>query len=318
MAKTLLEYAEWLTERKLLWPAPPPVESAKATPMTKPLPGIRAVTFEVYGTLLRITDGRLVHRHPQALRMELALDKTIQEFNMWNSMTRKMGKPWEQLQTKYLNGLEEQQMASSGRKGDVTEVNSATLWRKLIGMLDKKDYQYDQSFYGDLDEFAAKVAYYFHSCLQGIEAAPGGLATLSSLSAAGVRVALLTDGQPFTAAQVLHAIQRCEQTAVSESLLSSSLNTISADEGVKKPSRTLYLRAVERFAQIGIAPEQILHIGTRLKEDLSVAKSLRMRTALYAAEKLPLQATSQEMSDPALRPDRLLTKLDQIRDVVGV
>ena len=107
MAKSLLEYAEWLTERNLRWPAAPAIESAKATPYVKPLTGIRAVTWNVYGTLLRITDGELLFQHPQAIRMEIALDKTIQEFNMWNSMTRKPGKPWEYLQQLYLNAVDE-------------------------------------------------------------------------------------------------------------------------------------------------------------------------------------------------------------------
>ena len=95
MAKTLSEYAEWLDERKLVWPAAPKRVPITAKPSIGPLAGIRAVAFSVYGTLLRITDGQLLLQHPQAVRMEIALDKTIKEFNMWNSMTRKPGKPWE-------------------------------------------------------------------------------------------------------------------------------------------------------------------------------------------------------------------------------
>ena len=112
MPKTLLEYADLLDERKLLWPAPPKVEIVNATPSMKPLEGIRAVTWSIYGTLLRITDGELLFQHPQAIRMEVAIEKTIHEFNMWNSMTRRPGKPADLLLPKYGNILEDARLRS--------------------------------------------------------------------------------------------------------------------------------------------------------------------------------------------------------------
>ena len=318
MAKSLFEYAEWLAERNLRWPAPPMIESAKATPYTKPMTGIKAVTWNVYGTLLRISDGDLLFQHPQPIRMEIALDKTIQEFNMWNSMTRKPGKPWEYMQQKYLHVLEDLKMASSGRKGDMTEVNSAHLWKKLIAMLDKKDYEYDTAFYGDIDELSEKVAFYFHSSLQGVEAAPGGLKALLSIQSGGLRQSLLADAQPFSVVQLFRALLDQGTISRADTLLTPSLNTFSYVEGVRKPSKTLFLRAVDRFVKLGIEPEQILHVSSRIRDDLAVAKSLGMRTALYAAEKLGLQAASEELKDPATKPDRLITGLDQICDILSV
>ncbi|HMF12953.1 MAG TPA: HAD family hydrolase, partial [Gemmataceae bacterium] len=76
MAKSLQEYADWLDERHLLWPAAPAPVPPKATPYHKPVADIRAVTWSVYGTLLTISDGRLLHLHPDPLCMEVALDKT--------------------------------------------------------------------------------------------------------------------------------------------------------------------------------------------------------------------------------------------------
>lgn len=175
MPKTLLEYADSLDERGLLWPAPPRLERVNAAPAIKPLEGIRGITWSLYGALLRITDGELLFRHPQAIRMEIAIEKTIHEFNMWNSMTRRPGKPADLLLPKYVNALEEARLTASSRKGDLVEIDSAYVWRKMIELLDKKEYQYDHSLYGDLHQFSQKVAYFFHSSLQGIEAANGCL-----------------------------------------------------------------------------------------------------------------------------------------------
>jgi len=43
-----------------------------------------------------------------------------------------------------------------------------------------------------------------------------------------------------------------------------------------------------------------------------------MKTALLVAEKSGLEVNSDVLKDPATRPDRLLTQLDQISSVVGM
>ena len=316
MPKTLLEYADILDERKLLWPAPPKVEVVNATPSMKPLEGIRAVTWSIYGTLLRITDGELLFQHPQAIRMEVAIEKTIHEFNMWNSMTRRPGKPADLLLPKYGNILEDARLRSSNRKGDVPEIDSGTIWRTLLGLLDKKEYRYDESLYGGMNELAQKVAYFFHSSLQGTEAAPGALTTMTMLSEAGYRQAALADGQCFTLVQLTRALRAQGSLPYLEALLPENLNTLSYEWGVRKPSVSLYAQAILRFKEIGLEPNQILHVGTRIRDDLAVAKSYGFRTVLYAGDKTSLQATGADVKNPETKPDRLITELAQLRNIL--
>src|SRR5271165_2972108 len=93
MSLTLEQYASYLDTRDLPWPAPPEVVRPKARPFLTRLSGIRAVTWNVYGTLLAIVQGELLFRHPNDFIMNVALDKTVQEFKMWASMSRKPGQP---------------------------------------------------------------------------------------------------------------------------------------------------------------------------------------------------------------------------------
>jgi histidinol phosphatase-like enzyme len=299
-------------------PAAPTPAPAKATPAIEPLPGIRAVTWSIYGTLLSIPDGQLLHLHPQPIRMQVALEKTIQEFNMWNSMTRKAGAPWEYLLPKYKNAVEELRMVSSGRKGDFPEIDSARVWRKLLGLLEQKDYQYDAAFYGDMDELSEKVAFFFHMSLQGVAAGPQAALALQAVAEGGLRQGLLADGQCFTVVQLLRALDKQSKLPPLSQLFAPGCLTLSFAEEVRKPSPTLYQRSLQAFGELGIKPGEILHVGSRLADDLAVAKRLGFRTALYAGDKLSLQATSAEVRDPALRPDRLLTDLAQIRRVLAL
>ena len=317
MPKSLLEYADWLSDRKLLWPAAPPKVSVSATPSTKPLNDIRAVTWSVYGTLLRISDGELLFAHPQTIRMEVAIEKTIHEFNMWNSMTRRAGKPSDAFLPKYRSALEDECLMSGNRKGDLPEVDSSHVWKRMLQLLSKKEYQYDESFYGDLQSLSEKVAYFFHSCLQGVEASTHAWSTLNVLRSTGIHQAILDNGQCFTLVQLTRALRTQGTMSDVAELLPEHLNTLSYEWGIRKPSVSLYAQSILRFNQLGIEPSQILHVGTRMQHDLSIAKSCGFRTVLYTGEKASLQATLDELKNPATRPDRLITDLTQLRDILS-
>jgi FMN phosphatase YigB (HAD superfamily) len=315
---TLQEYIESIEKRKLIWPQPPPLEPVKATPYIKPISGIRAVTWSVYGTLLRISEGRLLFDSANPLPMQVALDKTIHEFNLWHSMSRKSGPPWEQLYSEYKHFLDEQLMAGCKIKGDFPQVDSACIWSSLIARLQKKEYEYDVSYYGNVEEFSQKMAYFFHANLQGIEASPHALQALQSVGRSPVKQGLLADAQPFTFPQMLRAIGKQSTLPALESLFSMDHVTLSFQEKVRKPSISLYRKCLMRFQELGIAPQEILHISTRLKDDLVAAKQQGMRTALYAADKLRMQDEKKDIRDPELRPDRLMTDLLQIRDILPI
>jgi FMN phosphatase YigB (HAD superfamily) len=288
-----------------------------ASAYVEPLLGIRGVAFNIYGTLLRISDGELFLKHPKEVRMEIALEKTIKEFGMWNSMTRQPGAPWKGMLVRYDRMLDEQRLATTHALGDIPEIDSVLLWMKLVRLLQQKDYAYDAAEYGTLEQFSEKVSFYFHSSLQGLEAEEGALQSVRSLFQAGIRVGLVADAQRFTRVQMLRAFRQQGTLRSLEELFDPALATLSYREGIRKPSRSLYQHALERFRRIGIAASQVLMVGTRIADDLAIAKEAGMRTALFAADRTSLVATREELADPQVQPDRLLTSLTQLREIVG-
>src|SRR5207237_4513763 len=94
--------------RDLAWPVAPAPERPRARPHATHLPGVRAVLWNVYGTLLTINGGDLLFEHPHEFVMGTALEKTIQEFKMWASMSRKPGQPSDYLVHIYQQVLLEQ------------------------------------------------------------------------------------------------------------------------------------------------------------------------------------------------------------------
>jgi FMN phosphatase YigB (HAD superfamily) len=314
MPLTLEQYASYLDTRDLPWPAAPEVDPPKAKPHLKRLRGIRAVLWNVYGTLLAVPGGELYFEHPQKLQMDVALDKTVQEFKMWGSMTRKPGQPSEYLGQLYAMALAEQRVSTGGEKHP--EVVAERVWEALIKKLLQKEYKFDAGFYGALNEFSRKVAYFFHASLQGSGCYPGTAQTLQALARAGLTQGLLADGQCFTSVQLQRGLAQQDETARLDELVPPDLRFLSCDVRARKPSERLFRHALQTLADKGLTASEVLHVSSRLQTDLVPARRLGMKTALFAGDRASLQATPEQLNEPTSRPKVLLTELVQIVDVL--
>ena len=132
---------------------------------------------------------------------------------MWPSMSRKPGQPANYLQTVYSNLLAEQQLAQGGIDKN-PEIVADRLWESFVKKLIQKDYQVDAGFYGSLNEFGQKVAYFFHSSLQGTACYPEAAAALRHVRDSGLTQGLLADGQVFTAVQFQRGLAQEDPKAV--------------------------------------------------------------------------------------------------------
>jgi FMN phosphatase YigB (HAD superfamily) len=316
MPLSLDQYVTYLDTRDLPWPAPPEVERPRAKPHLVRLPGVRAVVWNVYGTLLAVPGGELLFEHPNQFVMDVALDKTIQEFKMWGSMTRKPGQPADYLRRVYGDLLQEQRTVPGGGE-KYPEVAADRLWEAFVKKLLQKDYQFDTGFYGSLNEFSRKVAYFFHASLQGAACYPGAAAALRHVADCGLAQGLLADGQCFTLAQLQRGLAKQDAAASVEALFDPELGVLSCELRGRKPSERLFRQALGLLGQRGLTPDQVLHVGSRVAHDIAPARRLGLRTALFAGDKASLQATPEQLKEPANRPDVLLTELSQMAEVVN-
>jgi FMN phosphatase YigB (HAD superfamily) len=248
--------------------------------------------------------------------MDAALDKTIQEFKMWQSMSRKPGAPAAYMRELYNKALTTLKLAGSGGE-KFPEVPSERVWEDIVKKLLQKEYQIDVGVYGALNEFVKKVAYFFHASIQGSGAYPGAAEALRTVADAGKLQGLLADGQCFTPAQLLKAMRQQDPGFDLGYYFPADLRILSAEKKARKPSETLFRAATEALAARGVRPAEVLHVGSNLARDIAPAKKLGMRTALFAGDRASLAATAEQLKDATYRPDVLLTELPQIADVIG-
>jgi FMN phosphatase YigB (HAD superfamily) len=278
------------------------------------MPEVRAVTWTLYGTLLNILNSQLLFEHPQKFVMEIALDKTVQEFKMWGAMTRKPGQPSEYLGEMYKRVLTDLRMAPS-RGEKHPETLAERVWEGVLKKLAQKDYKYDVAFYGPMSDYCKKIAYFFHASLQGTACHAGAATALEHVHQAGLKQVLLADAQCFSFVQLQRGLRQQHCPTPMDQLLTRSASALSCEVGGRKPSERLFKHAL---SQLGLQPAQVLHVGSSIPRDLAPAKKLGMRTALFAGNKDSLDATKDQLRDGATRPDAMLTELGQIAEIVGM
>lgn len=317
MPLSLADYAESLDARDLIWPQVPPPVPVKAKPAIDPIPGVKAVLWDLYGTLLRTADGEFTLFPEPEVRLQVALEKTIHEFNMWNSMYRKPGPPWQSMIQQYKDYAERISMIGTTHKGDFTEVNLVDIWRAIVDRLFDKEYEYDRDLLGNEDALSEKIAWFFHGNLQATEARDGAASALSQLADLGIRQGLLADAQPFSMLQLERSLKQQGLEYPLPRVISPEYSMLSTRLGIRKPSKSLFDQIIGKLHGHGIEVHEILHVSCRLDPDLKAAKASGMKTALLAAEKTGLKASGKMLKSEETRPDRLMTDITQISDVVG-
>jgi len=311
MPLSLDQYAcEFLPGRGLPWPAMPVVQPIKAKPKLKRLP-IRGVLWTCYGTLLAISTGELQFEADIEFVTDMALEKTIQEFKMWNSMSRKPGAPSAYMKELFKKAYDIVRLTGQG------EVKAELIWDDIVKKLMTKEYAFDATTYGPQADYVKKIAYFYHASIQGTGAYPGAAEALRIVAGAGLPQGLCADGQCFTQVQLKKALLEQDPSFDLAAHLPASLATLSCSVGSKKPGDAIFKAALASFRARGLSAEEILHVGSNLVRDIAPAKKFGMKTALFAGDRGSLNATSEQMDDPALRPDVLLTELTQIVDVIG-
>ena len=175
--------------------------------------------------------------------------------------------------------------------------------------MQRNEFSWDESQYGGLAIFSAKVAYFFHAMLQGTEAFPGCAETLARLPQVGIRQGLLDDAQQFTLAQLVHAMRKQGGEGNLAGLFSPDLSGLSYQLEVRKPSPSLYASVAKRCAALGFEPGQVLYLTNRLTDDLGMAKQVGFHTGLMVVDESCTQLTTADLKNPEYRPDRLLTDL---------
>lgn len=246
---TAAEIREFVRARSRPLSADPPAGVAVEL---RPLP-VRAVLFDVYGTLLISAAGDIGSASPLAERVA-----------RHHAAARAAGVDW-------------------------PEVDVRALWAEA----------------GVAAAEVERVAVEHEWSVNPVWPMPGFPAVVAEL-AERVLVGIVSNAQFFTpptlealAGRTLGELGVCEELCL-----------WSWREGRAKPSPLLFAEAARRLVGRGVAPGEVLMVGNSARKDVAPAQAAGFRAALFAGDRRSYDP------DVSIRPDVVLTRLDQVLELL--
>lgn len=277
-----------------------PIGTDAALRLPAGLGSIRAVLFDIYGTLFISGSGDI------SLAVEVDAEAQMREALTASGLELRCDD--HRFQEAFLNRIRSER--SRMQEGGVAypEVDIREIWSGLLidsrerGMID-----------GELsaDEIE-QLAITYECVVNPIWPMPGAAETLRRLAGAGVQLGIVSNAQFFTPL-----------------LFDALLNVSVADFGFRpdlcawsyqarrgKPDPVLFQAPAERLFASGIRPEEILVVGNDMLNDISAAARCGLRTALFAGDKRSLRLRAEHPDCRDLSPTMVITELGQLEAVV--
>lgn len=282
------------------------------SPILKPLPDIRAVVFDVYGTLVISGSGDVgtADRSPRSQALDEALDEALETLGI--EIDDSADAAIERLH----RIVQQHQQVARDRGVQYPEVDILRVWRQWLDETlpqwqSMEGCSFKNSSHKVNRMLHVRLAEEFEARANPCHTMPEAARLIRKLSDHGLMLGIVSNAQFFT--------QSMFQAAVQDDWyrmgFDRDLCFFSYRFGHGKPGLTMYEKLVASLARRGIAASQALFVGNDMLNDIAAAASCGFRTALFAGDQRSLRWRT---SDPrvSVQPDVIVTELTQLLHAV--
>lgn len=140
---------------------------------------------------------------------------------------------------------------------------------------------------------------------------PGAPELLIRLREAGFLLGIVSNAQFYT----LALIEGLFGGTLDDLGFHPQLRVFSYEIGEGKPSSRLFLRLVEEAAALGVAAEEIFYLGNDFSKDVLPARAAGMRTGWFAGDRASFRSGAIPVEEAAELADAVITHLDQVPEL---
>ena len=293
--------------------APIPTE---LQPRLQELEGVKAVMFDIYGTLLVSSSGDIgTDQEFGGASDELANNRLLQLLSEAGLSFGDARRELKSVIVKRHEALRELGVPSP-------EIDIVAIWERLIrtqlmsvqaGSPDSDTPQGSTKAAENLSlgwqrEKIKELAIRYELATNPVFPMPHLVETLTEIRERGLKLGIISNAQFYTS-QIVEAFCGASLEQIG---FDSDLSFFSYCFGRAKPDVFLYNRAAERLSGLGITPDQVLYVGNHMAKDIVPAKTVGFRTGLFAGDQRSLRLDRHTPPLPAALVDLILTDLDQI------
>ena len=284
--------------------------------------GIKAVLFDVYGTLIASSVIDWEDLQAPNKTAHYIFKQVADEFDFTASL-KKLNpdeKTDEILRKLFFKEMDKESNKFIKKGIEYPEVNMEIVWKNIVEKLIKRGYKYDESTYGNLNEFGFKVSFFQAFSMETKTFYPEVTETLKSLNGRGIKLGIVSNAQFFTIFDILRQLNLQSEEKINNlnELFEEKLTIFSFEYNESKPSTTLFKKAFAACKKKGIREEEIAFVGNDLLKDIWTAKqaSSSIKTILFAADKNGLKLRKKDKRCRDVKPDAVITSMDQLLNIV--
>ncbi len=269
-------------------------------PVLHQLPNIKAVMFDVYGTLLISASGDV-----GALAAESRGDAFSAALEAMDLDLQCPGSEGGRRFAAIIHNVHEQ-LHEDGIA--FPEVDIVDVWSRVLTGL----FQDGLIDHASLDaESLEQLALEYEVRVNPVWPMPGCEWVLRSLHDAGLQMGVISNAQFFT----LELFPALFGKSVEQMGFHPELQFYSYRYREAKPGLFLFQLACSILdVQLGIAAEEVLYIGNDMLNDISPAHTAGFRTALFAGDERGLRIRTNDPRGNGATPDLVITDLRQLRE----
>lgn len=270
--------------RSSMKPIPTGVEPSRI-----PLEGIKAVIFDIYGTLFMSSSGG-VNMLKKIAGATDQLGGLLSRYNI--DMTP------DQLVDAFAAAVNSKHDELKKCGIDFPEIHQDRIFMQLLDL-------------NEMDTVRAFVME-FEQIVNPVYPMPNLKKTLLSLRAAGLILGIISNAQFYTPS----LFNRFLNDDAEGLGFHTELLFYSYQFGFAKPSISLFQEAAKTLSGLGLKAGEVLYVGNDMLNDICPANTVGFKTCLFAGDARSLRMREEFPDCRNLKPDAVVTDLSQIIDLI--
>jgi len=263
------------------------------------LAGIRAVLFDLYGTLFISASGEVGTSRESASAE--ALSEALEATGI--RPLRPVGRSV----TCLFDAIEASHAASRRAGIHHPEVDIVEIWRTVVAELGRRGVLEDRAWErAQLERLAVE----YEARANSVWPMPGLGTCLGRLVERGILMGIVSNAQFYThelfSALLGHSAEYWG--------FDPELQYYSYQHGRAKPGLDLHEMAAQALGRRGVEPGEALYVGNDMLNDVLTAQRVGFRTALFAGDARSLQMRADEPQLDGVSPDVVLTGLAELSE----
>jgi putative hydrolase of the HAD superfamily len=272
------------------------------------LPSIKAVLFDIYGTLLISASGEVGSstRKPTEIPSLPRFHAAVSEAGfVVNTDPERLNEACNELYIGYITSRHRQL-----RKLGISypEVDILSIWHRLLTRMLNEQW-ISGSITVDNLIFTALL---FELDTNRTWPMPGTLELTRTLKHRGITTGIVSNAQFYTP-YIFETLIGCSLTEAGFSPQAMSWSYL---HGYAKPSVELFSGVIKFIQNAGIKTNQVIYIGNDMLNDISTAAELGLRTVLFAGDRRSLRLRKENQQLQTCQPDAIITELRQLIRII--